>query len=206
MKIKGRREKVMKKRYRNLVMAAAVTIAWLVGTVGINAQAGDPAVPPKPVTVINTTANPVPVVGTITGSVTGSVSITNSPTVRIDTNNNTVKIDPSYNKVEIEPGTTGVLLNTGIYDISATSFTPLGPFDVSRLSKIRVIVRNRPDSDRSFEVAIVDENNVQLDEGGFVELQPGQTLSRVYEVPGRAIRLLFGGYPNTKAQVIIYGR
>lgn len=187
----------MRKRNRNLTMAAAVTIAWLIGTVGINGQTSDPAGPPKPVTIINTTANPVPVVGTISGSVTGSVSITNSPTV---------KIDPGYNKVEIESGTTGLLLNTGIYDISATGFAPLGPFDVSKLSKVRVMVRNRPDSDRSFQVAIVDENNVQLDEQGFVELQPGQALSRVYEVPGRTIRLLFGGYPNTKAQVIIYGR
>jgi hypothetical protein len=55
-------------------MLVATTMLWPVVTLGA------PQVPPSaPVTVVNTTANPVPV----TGNVSGSVTITGTPTVQV---------------------------------------------------------------------------------------------------------------------------
>jgi hypothetical protein len=71
-------------------------------------QGADTAGPVKPVTVVNTPADPVPV----TGSISGSVNILNTPTVNARQNGAwnvgivgtpTVGLSPSANTVKIDP-------------------------------------------------------------------------------------------------------
>lgn len=192
----------------------------LVGVMGAVAQTSDPAGPTKPVVVVNTSANPVPVTGTVTGTVTGSVSITNAPTVKIDSaantikidsGSNTVKIDPTANKVEVDGGSTDQLLYLNDYDFRANLLTGIGPIDVSKYKQIRVVALLYPSSegDLGFDVATIlpDGSVLALDPSGDSSLSPGERYSRVFDVPGKSIKILLGAGPGQRVgRIAIFGR
>jgi hypothetical protein len=162
----------------------------------------EPAGPTKPVLIVNTPAQPVPVSGIISGNVTlsgtSNVNVTNTPTVRID---------PGSNAVVVAPHLTQLLLNTGIYDLSVGGFPPLAPINVASYSKIRVFARNDIDSDGYFSMTV----GIRLPTGLFisldsVSLDPGDSFNRVYEVPGQTIQILVGGNgPKRNALFAVFG-
>ena len=141
------------------------------------------APPDKDVTVVNTPAQPVPVTGTV--AVTGSATV--SGTVNAAQSGSwTVGIDPAHNFVSLLPG--GSLFhNPGFAVIGAApSSIDVGPFDLSDLSKLRIIARafNNNGGDIKFTVFAWDPNTpttfrIPLDEFSLNE----ESLSRVYDAP-----------------------
>jgi hypothetical protein len=153
---------------------------------------------------VNTPANPVPVTGTVTGnlSVTGNVNVTNSPTVKIDSTANSVKVDP---------GSTDVLLYLNDHDFG-TDLSPIGPIDVSKYKQIRVSFILFGSSEGSLNVIV---GSVLPDGTGFLGLDelhdggfaPGERYSRVFDVPGKHISVLFGATPGKRiGRLAIFGR
>jgi hypothetical protein len=194
-------EENMKTSIRRRLLVPTIVMVAAAGTM---AQSGDePIGPPKPVVVVNTPANPVPVTGTVTGnvSISGNVNVTNSPTVKIDSTANTVKVDG---------GTTDVLLYLNDHDFSADLLTGIGPIDVSKYKQVRVsfVLLGSSEGDLGFHVGSV------LPDGGFlglleddVTLDPGHRYSRVFDVPGKNIKILFGATPGKRiGRLAIFGR
>jgi hypothetical protein len=150
---------------------------------------------PLLVQVVNDSTTPVPVVGTVSGSVTGAVSINGTPTV---------KIDPTGNAVTVSSSKPAVLLNTGNFTLSGPTFLQV---DVSSHAKVRVSfeggndvrvdVFSRPDGCASFDC----EFQIDSLEGDFPR-------SHVLDLPGAVLNLAVltngGGYPVT-ARVAVYG-
>jgi len=164
--------------------------AWI-STVSIGAVvalalvSGSPvlAAPEKDVIVVNSSAQPVPVTGTV--AVTGSTTI--SGTVNAAQSGTwTVGIDPAHNKVSLAPGDS-LFYNPGFTTIGAApASVDLGPFDLSNLSTMRIIARgfNNNGGDIKFTVFAWDPDTstalrIALDEFSLNE----KTLSRVYEAP-----------------------
>lgn len=176
-------------------------------------QGQEPVGPTKPVLVVNTPGQPVPVTGTITGIVTlgntPSVNVVNTPGVNV-INTPTVKIDPTGNVVAVASRPTQLIANTGIYDVSAGGYPAIGPFDVASFSKIRVVVFNQNNSDGPFivfvSVRLPGGLIFSLDGTNFATLQPGQSFSRVYEVPGQFVQVNVGGNgPNRNGAIAVFG-
>ena len=192
----------MKNSIRVQLAAAAIIF---IGAAGAMAQTGaEPIGPPKPIVVVNTPANPVPVTGTVTGNVnvSGNVSVTNSPTVKIDATANTVKIDQ---------GTTDTLLYIDDHDFN-TDLSPIGPIDVSKYKQIRVSFILFGSSEGSLNMIV---GSVMPDGKGFLGLDdthagsfdPGERYSRVFDVPGKHIMVLFGATPGKRlGRLAIFGR
>ena len=164
------------------------------------AQSGDLVGPPRPVAVINTPANPIPVTGTVTGSITGNVSITNVPTV---------KIDSAANAVVVAPRATQQILNTGMIELNLGGYPSHGPFNVSGYSKVRVMAVNSSTSDGPYYVIPVVRmpGGVSMNlEEDVVILQPGDWFSRVYEVPGENLVIAVAGNgPNRRGMIVVFG-
>jgi hypothetical protein len=141
------------------------------------------APPDKDVIVVNTPAQPVPVSGTV--AVTGATTV--SGTVNAAQSGPwTVGIDSAHNLVSLAPG--GSLFhNPGFTTIGAApASVDLGPFDLSDLSKLRIIARafNNNGGDIKFTVFAWDPDTstafrIPLDEFSLNE----ESLSRVYEAP-----------------------
>ena len=169
-----------------------IVTAFLLVVLSAPALAQQENRPPMPVTVTNTPANPVPVVGTLNGIVT----LTNSPTI---------KIDPTANTVVVASAQTDMLLNTGIVDISEGGYPIRGPFNVAKYSKVRIVATNSSDSDGSYSVypsILVGNLWLPLDDEGAVTLAPGQVFSRVYEVFGNNVQVVVGGNGGNRNGVI----
>ena len=157
----------------------------IVALVALPLISGSPvlAAPEKDVIVVNTPAQPVPVTGNV--AVTGATTI--SGTVNAAQSGTwTVGIDPAHNQVSLAPG--GSLFhNPGFTTIGAApASVDLGPFDLSNLSKMRIIARafNNNGGDIKFTVFAWDpatstEFRIPLDEFSLNE----ESLSRVYEAP-----------------------
>lgn len=190
---------------KTIRMKAVGIVVLTVGAIGASGQTPtDPAGVPRPVIVVNTTANPVPVTGAVTGnvSVTGNVNVTNSPTVKLDANANTVRV---------EPGSTDTLLYMNDHDFG-TDLSPIGPIDVSKYKQIRVSFILFGSSEGSLNVIV---GSVRPDGSGFLGLDelhdggfaPGERYSRVFDVPGKHISILFGATPGKRiGRLAIFGR
>jgi len=132
------------------------------------------APPDKDVTVVNTPAQPVPVTGTV--AVTGGTTV--SGTV------NAVQSGPWT--VSIKPGDS-LFHNPGFTTIGpAPASVDIGPFDLSELSKLRIIARafNNNGGDIKFTVFAWDPDTstafrIPLDEFSLNE----ESLSRFYDAP-----------------------
>ena len=123
--------------------------------------------------VVNTPAQPVPVTGTV--AVTGATTISGRErtwTVNAAQSGTwTVGIDPAHNQVSLAPG--GSLFHNPGFDVigAAPASIDLGPFDLSDLSKLRIIARafNNNGGDIKFTVFAWDpdtstEFRIPLDE------------------------------------------
>jgi hypothetical protein len=164
------------------------------------------APPDRDVIVVNTPAQPVPVTGTV--AVTGATTV--SGTVNAAQSGPwTVGIDPAHNLVSLAPG--GSLFDNPGFAIigSAPASIDLGPFDLSDLSKLRIIVRafNNNGGDIKFTVFAWDPNpvfRIPLDEFSLNE----EGLSRVYDVPPPTVVVRVTKVSGTAANyhVVVIGR
>jgi len=175
------------------LMLCAITLASISTVIG-----QEPIGPPKPVIVANAPNQPVPV----TGIISGVVTLGNTPTVRID---------PTSNSVVVAPRSTQLILNTGVYDVSQGGYPATAPIDVSSFSRVRVVAHNQSDSDGPFlifvSVKLPNGYYFSLDGQSSVTLQPGQSFSRVYDVPGQIINVNVGGNgPNRNGAIAVFGQ
>jgi hypothetical protein len=216
MKVRRKRRITMRDLNRSFARLgkSALVMGVLTLTFQLAARAQEPVGPVKPVVVVNTPSQPVPVTGTITGVVTlgntPNVNIANTPNVSI-VNTPTVRIDPGSNAVVVAPRSTQLLLNTGVYDVSQGGYPATAPIDVSSFSRIRVVAFNQSDSDGPFSIFVSVRLPgglvVSLDGANFGSLQPGQVFNRVYEVPGQSIQVNVGGNgPNRNGGIAVFGQ
>ena len=80
--------------YSSKILRSLVAVSLIAFLLVITMHSSQPvqgATGSPTVTVVNTSSNPVPVTGTVTGTVTGSVSVSNTPNVNI-ANTPTVKV------------------------------------------------------------------------------------------------------------------
>jgi len=162
----------------------------------------------KDVIVVNTPAQPVPVTGTV--AVTGATTV--SGTVNAAQSGPwTVGIDPAHNFVSLAPG--GSLFhNPGFASIGAAPASiDLGPFDLSDLSKLRIIARafNNNGGDIKFTVFAWDPSTstafrIPLDEFSLNE----ESLSRFYDAPPPTVVVRVTKVSGTSANyhVVVIGR
>ena len=178
-----------------------LAFAMAFGSLAFDVARAAPQSPPSaPVTVVNTTANPVPVVQQGTTSVSGNVTVSN-------TSANPV---PVAGAVSIT-GTPSVTINGGSVNIGTkiiasfeaddvdSSQHKFGPFDISPYSKIRfTVVANGNGS----VTADIETDGM----GDFFDLDAGDVKTRVYEVAGtRALIFLTGKSSVTQVFVRLFG-
>lgn len=180
-----------------LLLISAIAFATPHSTQG---QREEPVGPTKPVEVVNTPAEPVPVTGTITGSVnvanTPNVNVVNAPTVDARQSGQwnvgiagtpTVRIDPNSNTVQFAPRDTELLLDSG-------QIQPLGsgaihfPVEVGSISKVRVYGINLCGSEVTFrtDALLPGGTVIQLDD--FKEASGGR-FTQIYDTLGATLRL-----------------
>ena len=179
----------MKRLIRTFIVSAAVIVAVTQLQNAVSAQ--DVPRETKPVVVVNTPDNPVPV--------TGSVQVTNTPTVearqsgpwnvalegtptfKIDPNNNTVRMDPSVRAIDFH----GFSHNWGqgqIYGV--TQYT-------QHYSRLKVCVKNSP-TGLGLQDALVKvlsrnlngENISDFEIGRFFAPRSGAAVCNVHDLPG----------------------
>jgi len=183
-----------------LTKKAFMGTALVVGMVGLSLVTGRSvlaAPPDKDVTVVNTPAQPVPVTGTV--SVTGGTTV--SGTVNA--------VQSGEWAVSIIPGDL-LYVNPGFQVIGDGATVDLGPFDVSDLSKVRIIARafNNNAGPIKFTVFVWEGANSNkttlLDEFSLNEAM----VSRVYEVPPPSIlvRVKNGSGAASNYHVVVIGR
>lgn len=205
-------------------------LALLIGAIALvtppTQGQGDEAVgPTKPVQIVNSAANPVPV----TGSITGGVNITNTPTVNAQqsgswnvgiTGTPTVRIDPSANNVTLAPRGTTLVFDSGLVTYpDGTSTRMIGPIDISPYSQIRIGVGHLGPSDIDvvLRTALVTgppvsiENSFLLDNFSVEDnvgsiARNGPTVTRQYEVAGTTL-FIFLIFPDDEhdVRVAVFG-
>ena len=134
--------------------------------------------PPLNVEVLNT---PLPVTGSV--EVTGSTSVSGSVDAA-QSGTWTVGIDPNNNQVSLAPGES-LYYNPGFNVIGGgNSSIDLGPFDCSKLSKLRIIARafNNNGGDIKFEVLVWSDTAIEVTDLDAFSLNEAFS-SRVYEAP-----------------------
>jgi hypothetical protein len=185
------------------VLALAVASAAVALT---PAQAGPQNPPSAPVTVLNTTANPVPVVQQGTTSVSGSVTVNNTGANPVPVTGSVgvsgaVSITGTPN-VNI----TGGSVNVGTKVIASFEADDLdssqhiyGPFDISPYSKIRFSVTA---NGTGSVVADIETDGL----GDFFELDAGEVGTRLYEVAGTKATIFLNGDSHiTQVFVRLFG-
>ena len=175
-----------------------------------------PIPPPLNVQVVNTTSEPLP----ITGTVTGTVDITNTLEVNV-ANTPTVRIDPT-SSITVKPAGTTKVFDSGLVEFTfdgSGSWT-IGPIDISKYSKIRLCVSHLGPTDIKvsvssfYEVASRPfiENSIFLEEFDVEDnvgsiARSGPTVSRVYEVAGRSLflHIITSDDAQHRARVVVFG-
>jgi len=195
--------RLSKKALIDTVLIAAIVAPALVPEGSVLA-----APPDKDVIVVNTPTQPVPVTGTV--AVTGATTV--SGTVNAAQSGPwTVRIDPAHNLVSLAPGAS-LFHNPGFTTIGAAPASiDLGPFDLSDLSKLRIIARafNNNGGDIKFTVFAWDPDTstafrIPLDEFSLNE----ESLSRVYEAPPPTVVVRVTKVSGTTANyhLVVIGR
>ena len=168
-----------------------------------------PAAPPdKDVTVVNTPANPVPVIGTVTTTGTSTVSGTVNAA---QSGPWAVGIDPNHNLVSLAPDVS-FFYNTDYLIINTSATIDLGPFDLSDVSKLRIIARafNNDGGSVNFKVLAwglsqsLPLYSLTLSEFSLDEA----TTSLVYELPPPSVivRVTKGAGGGANYHVVLIGR
>jgi hypothetical protein len=190
---------------KNVVRVVALAVAS--AAVALTPAYAGPQNPPSaPVTVVNTTANPVPVIQQGTTSISGSVTVNN-------TSGNPVPVTGSVavaGAVSIT-GTpnvniTGGSVNVGTKIIASFEADDLdssqhifGPFDISPYSKIRFsVIANGTGS----VVADIETDGL----GDFFQVDAGDRNTRLYEVAGTKATIILNGDSHiTQVFVRLFG-
>jgi hypothetical protein len=165
-----------------------------------SAYAAPQSPPSAPVTVVNTTANPVPVIQQGTTSVSGSVTVNNTSANPVPVSG-AVSITGTPN-VNIAGGSlnigTKVIADFEARDVDSSQHK-FGPYDISPYSKIRfTVIANGTGS----VTADIETDGL----GDFFELDAGDRKTRVYEVAGtRATIFLTGQSSVTQVFVRLFG-
>lgn len=207
------------KKHSFIVFTISIVCALAALTVG--AQTDEPLGPTKPVVVVNTPANPVPV--------TGQLNIGNIPTVDARqsgpwivgiSGTPTVKLDPTANTVQFASRGTNLVFDSGVlnYSEDGNSLT-FGPLDVRAFSKIRVGINNMGfhDIDIFVRTSLVDSNphlgnsfsvdrfSVEDSEGDMD--RGGPSISKVYEVVGTKLFVTVSFRNQTEGQyrIAVFG-
>jgi hypothetical protein len=200
--------------------AAWMGIGTIAGAVAVAALSGSPAratapPPEKEVIVVNTPQQPVPVVGAVTVSgsttVTGDVNAAQAGPWNVGASQNgpwVVGINPAQNAVSLAPGKS-FFFDSGFSVINDGQTLELGPFDLSGLNGVRLVV---------FAVNGDIRANVRVNSNGFTFpleefVVPGEddgpiTESVVYDYPPPSItiRLTEGGPGGSNYQVMLIGQ
>ena len=164
-----------------------------------------------PVTVTNTTANPVPVTGTVAATITGTVEVTNTPTVNAKQSGNwsvdilgtpTVKVAPAG----------GVF--TGKYQYWTDSVADVRVFsksdDEAPYSKVWVCVKNAAPQPIGVHIFTfipypghdpVDLNKIYFELDSFA--LPTGNSCKVYDAPGYYVQAIAQANGNTSGYVSI---
>jgi len=186
--------------YMKLTKKAFIGAALVVVIVALSLVPGSSvlaAPPDKDVTVVNTPAQPVPVTGTV--NVTGGTTV--SGTVNA--------VQSGEWTVSIAPGDF-LYHNPGFSVIGDAASVDLGPFDLSDLSKLRIIARafNNNAGDIKFTVfawdAATPAKRIPLDEFSLNEAR----VSRVYDAPPPSVlvRVTNGAGGASNYHVVVIGR
>ena len=177
----------MKTCTRILTLSMLAIFGPLIAT----AQSDEPIGPTKPVVVVNTPANPVPV--------SGQINIGNMPAVDARQSGPwnvgilgtpTVKLDPTANLVTVTGKLTQSIAGTGEFDVSTGGYPGIGPFNVAGYARVRIVAYNRSDSAGMFYIipeVLAGGIRMNLDEAGWIPLAPGKVFSRTYDVPGTTL-------------------
>ena len=179
------------------VLATAVALLLASGTPA-------PAAADKDVVVINTPARPVPVTGVV--EVTGATTVSGSVNAA-QSGPWLVGIDQAHNRVSLAPGAS-FYYDSGFSGMNDGETVELGPFDLSNVSKLRVI-GNAVNGDVKFEVrANVTPVMMTLDQFTVNGEDGNLTTSRVYDVPPPSVivRLTESGPGGSNYQLILVGK
>jgi hypothetical protein len=183
-------------RLNNKALIDTVVIVAIMSLTLVSGSSVVAAPPDRDVIVVNTPAQPVPVTGTVNAAQSGPW---------------TVGIDPANNLVSLAPGGS-LFYNPGFAVIGAAPASiDLGPFDLSDLSKLRIIARafNNNGGDIKFTVFAWDPATstslrIPLDEFSLNE----ESLSRVYDAapPTVVVRVTKVSGTAANYHVVVIGR
>jgi hypothetical protein len=184
-------------------------------------QTEEPVGQARPVVVVNTPANPVPVSGQISIGNMPAVDARQSGTWNVGINGTpTVKIDPTSNTIQVAPRGTKLVFDSGllVYSEDGSSLR-FGPIDVSAFSKIRLGVSNGGfhHIDIFVRTSLVDSNpmlengftldsfSVEDSEGDFD--RGGPSVTKLYEVVGTKlfVTVSFRGQTEGRYRIAVFG-
>jgi hypothetical protein len=182
-------------------LVAAIVAFTLVSESSVQA-----APPDKDVVVVNTPAQPVPVTGTV--AVTGGTTVSGTVNA-VQSGPWTVGIDPAHNGVSLVPGAS-FIHDSGFAVINDGATVDLGPFDLTNVGKLRILVR-AVNGDVHVEVLAnvppafpitLDEFTVAAEGSGSV------SKSFVYDVPPPSVtvRLTESGPGGSNYHVVLIAR
>lgn len=170
-----------------------------------NGQA--PPVPERPVVVVNSASNPVPV--------TGAVEVTNAPTVNARQSGPwsvtvggtpTFAIDPNNNTVKVVRAGTSLVSNRSINYIS-TGVT-FNPVDISAYSKVRIQFTNSGNSDLAVTIYSQDLSalpQVYLFEYETFTVPALGRVNRLYDTLGTMVNMRLASSGTGSVQVGVFG-
>lgn len=209
------------KSHKNYLLAATgivILLGSFVLSLPRRAQGeADQGGPTKPVEVVNTAAEPVPV----TGSISGSVKVINTPNVHVTnpvslaggievgiTGTPTVKLDPNGNNVTVAPRGTIKIFDTGLTELHGGPRIVQYSVDVSLYSKVRVMAFNDGPGETDFacDSNVGDHFFGTFYPLGGAHLNQRDRFNEVYEVAGETLRLRIE-VPEAGliAQVVVFG-
>lgn len=166
----------------------------------------------KDVVVVNSPLNPVPVTGqlAVTGTTTiaGNVQASQQGPWSVGQSGPwTVKIDPAQNAVAVG-STPGFYQDTGFGAMNDGATVELGPFDVSKLSNLRLSGR-AVNGDIHVELILLVEPAfpILLDKFTIAGEDGSITATRVYPEPGRSVlvRLTESGPGGSNFHIVLSG-
>jgi hypothetical protein len=153
-----------------------------------------------PVTVTNTTANPIPV--------TGGVSVTNVPTVKLDSSANTVKLDFENNRVQVYgnpavpvPVTYNSDNQIFLHNWADTSIDPVTGLG-STIKALVCVTNNAPNAAGITVFAVMSpfESGFLMDQ---FSVNDGKTVCKPYDTNGASITVAANANGNTTGRVRI---
>jgi hypothetical protein len=154
-----------------------------------------------PVTVVNTTQNPVPV--------QGSVQVTNTPSVQIDPNANTVKLDPATNVVKLDPSASNLVNLRRNQIANVETFNWTGQTSVFSFQWAEPLAKARMCVAHTGANAVVVNVNSVIGSQEFTidsfQIASPNTVCRVYDIPGSYLYVTVHNVGSNNAGLVRVG-